>query len=378
MKLAASCNTGIIQLLHELGLCPEAVIVTIDGELAPETATAKKGQEIRIIHYKHVPPLLSAQEPQGPWKKAKYEKKCALCAEAPAIYLPLPKQHLCAKHFSLHFEKQIKRTIRDNEMVEPGQKIGLGVSGGKDSFALLHALSRIRDSLPFEIIALTIDEGIPGYRDEALERAEKTCKKLKIKQHKYSFKKEYGTTISHISKKGKTNLCSYCGVLRRKLLNKKARELRLDKVAVGHNLDDVAQTAMLNLIRNEPMRFARFNDPLVDTPEFINRIRPLLALREKEVAAYAYLHGYRFNSGCCCPHSSNAMRWAVRHQINFLEDRYPGTKQKMSASFSTLQKIVREKVATGNLEIKECKECGEPSSTDLCMACRMLRELGKK
>ena len=343
MKITASCNTSIIQLLHELGLCPEAVIVTIDGELAPETATAKKGQEIRIIHYKHVPPLLSAQEPQGPWKKAKYEKKCAECELPPSVYLPHPKLHLCEKHFSLRFEKQIKHSIRDYNMIESGQKIGLGVSGGKDSFALLHALSRIRNSLPFELIAITIDEGIPGYRDEALERAEKTCKKLGIPQHKYSFKKEYGITISQIAKKGVTNLCSYCGVLRRKLLNKKARELKLDKVAIGHNLDDVAQTAMLNLIRNEPMRFARFNEPLVESSEFVKRIRPLLAIREKEVASYAYLHGYRFNSGCCCPHSSNAMRWGVRHQINFLEDRYPGTKQKMSASFSTLQKIVRER-----------------------------------
>ncbi len=375
MKLAASCDTSIIQLLHELGLCPEAVIVTVDGELVPETATAKKGQEIRIIHYKHVPPLLSAQEPQGPWKKAKYERKCAQCNLLPSVYLPHGKTHLCAKHFNLHFEKQIKRSIRDYEMIERGQKIGLGVSGGKDSFALLYALSKLRNSLPFELVAITIDEGIPGYRDEALERAEKTCKKLGIKQHKYSFKKEYGATISQIAKKGASNLCSYCGVLRRKLLNKKARELKLDKIAIGHNLDDVAQTAMLNLIRNEPLRFARFNDPLVESSEFVNRIRPLLALREKEVASYAYLHGYGFNSGCCCPHSSNAMRWGVRHQINFLEDRYPGTKQKMSASFSTLQKIVRAHVSKENLEIQECRECGEPSSSDLCMACKMLSKV---
>ncbi|MEM4272422.1 MAG: TIGR00269 family protein, partial [Candidatus Bilamarchaeaceae archaeon] len=256
-----------------------------------------------------------------------------------------------------------------------GERVGVAVSGGKDSFALLHALARIRKSLPFELVAITIDEGIPGYRDEALKRAEKACRELGVPQKEYSFEKEYGITISQIAKKGKENLCSYCGVLRRKLLNKKARELKMGRVAVGHNLDDVAQTAMLNLIRNEPMRFARFDEPLVDSGALVKRIRPLVALREKEVAAYAYLHGYRFNSGCCCPHSSNAMRWAVRHQVNFLEDRYPGTKQKISSSFSTLQRIVREKVAEGNLQIGKCKECGEPSSADLCMACKMLNAL---
>ncbi|MEM4272466.1 MAG: hypothetical protein QXH30_02655, partial [Candidatus Bilamarchaeaceae archaeon] len=109
MKLAAPCNTNLIRLLHELGLCPEAVIVTIGDELVPETAAAKKGQEICIIHYKHVPPLLSAQEPQGPWKNAKYEEKCISCAGKPAVYLPHQKLHMCAKHFCAHFEKQVKR-----------------------------------------------------------------------------------------------------------------------------------------------------------------------------------------------------------------------------------------------------------------------------
>lgn len=375
MKVAASSETKLITLLSSLGIPAEAVLVFIDGKLAPETATARKGQEIEILFYKHVPVFSSPQEPRGHWARAKPSKSCNLCKSAPIVYLPYANKHLCRKHFIELFEKRAKRTIRDYSLLRKGERIGIGLSGGKDSYALLYALSSLRESLPFELVALTVDEGIPGYRDKAIENARKRCKELGIEQHVYSFKEEHGTTISEIAKKGKENLCSYCGVLRRKILNSKARELGLDKIAIGHNLDDVAQTAMLNLIRNEPLRFARFNEPAVENAKFVPRIRPLRDIREKEVAAYAFLQGHEYNSGCCCPHATGALRWSVRHELNSLEDQYPGTKSKIASSFNTLQGIVKEAVSQNKLELNSCKECGEPSSTDLCMACKMLNGL---
>jgi len=200
------------------------------------------------------------------------------------------------KHFQELFEKRVKRTVREYKMLKKGNKVGIGVSGGKDSYALLYALSRVRESLPFEMVALTVDEGIPGYRDAAIENAKKRCSELGIEQHIYTFKFEHGKTIEEIAKAGAENLCSYCGVLRRKILNSKACELGLDKVAIGHNLDDVAQTAMLNLIRNEPLRFARFNEPLLESKKMVRRIRPLRDIREKEVAIYAFLNGHKYDS----------------------------------------------------------------------------------
>jgi uncharacterized protein (TIGR00269 family) len=402
MKVEVSSEIQLAHLLHNMGIPAEAVLVLLDELLVPETAVANKGQEAEILFYKHVPPFLNPQEPSGHWKNSIHSAHCTYgtpsppkqegtsrtpqspgqkspspskCKHAPVIYLPYAKEHLCKKHFCELFEKRVKRTIRNYSMLNAGEKVGIALSGGKDSFALLHALSRVRESLPFELIALTIDEGIPGYRDAAIENASKKCREMGIKQHVFSFKEEYGTTISEIGKKGKENLCSYCGVLRRKLLNSKARELGITRIATGHNLDDVAQTAFLNLIRNEPLRFARFNEPISNSEKFVPRIRPLREIREKEVAAYALLHGHSYNSGCCCPNAKNALRWSVRHNLNSLEDAYPGTKSKVASSFNSLQKIVRDSLGEKGGEILFCKECGEPSSTELCMACRMLGEL---
>jgi uncharacterized protein (TIGR00269 family) len=392
MKVKVSSQMPLTQLLHSLGVPAEAVLVLLDGKLAPETFIAEKGQEAEILFYKHVPPSLNPQEPSGHWKNAKPEAHCThkahspskpesgkdssrACPSQPVIYLPYAREHLCKKHFCELFERRVKRTIRNYSMLNAGEKVGIALSGGKDSFALLHALSSVRESLPFELTALTIDEGIPGYRDRAIENASKRCRELGIGQHVFSFKEEYGTTISEIGKKGKENLCSYCGVLRRKILNSKARELSIDKIATGHNLDDVAQTAFLNLIRNEPLRFARFNEPISNSDKFVRRIRPLREIREKEVAAYAFLHGHTYNSGCCCPNAKNALRWSVRHNLNSLEDAYPGTKSKVASSFNCLPGIVRDSLREKGGELLFCKECGEPSSTELCMACRMLGEL---
>lgn len=385
MKIEVSSEVRLTELLHEMGIPSEAVLVLLEGKLVPETSIAKKGQEAQILFYKHVPPFLNPQEVSGHWKNALPSACCTHnshsspktkpssgCSSPPVIYLPYAKEHLCKKHFCELFEKRVKRTIRNYSMLNKGGKIGIALSGGKDSFALIHALSRVRESLPFELSALTIDEGIPGYRDKAIENASKRCEELGIEQHVFSFKEEYGTTISEIGKKGKENLCSYCGVLRRKLLNSKARELGIEKIATGHNLDDVAQTAFLNLIRNEPLRFARFNEPISNSEKFVPRIRPLREIREKEVAAYAFLHGHAYDSGCCCPHAKSALRWSVRHSLNSLEDSYPGTKNKVASSFNSLQKIVRGSLEGKSGELLLCEECGEPSSTKLCMACRML------
>lgn len=374
MKVTISSRIKIIELLHELGICTEAVLITVNGKLVPETAIVKKGDDLEIIFYKHPPPFFIQQELKEHWKKTEYKNSCKFCKAKPATYLPQPKEHLCKQHFIRSVEKRVKKAIRIHKMLRKGEHIGIALSGGKDSFALLHILSKMQKLLPFELCALIVDEGIPGYRNKVIENAYRACKKSGVEKHTYSFQEEYGTSIVEIGKKGKKNLCSYCGVLRRKILNSKARELGLDKIAVGHNLDDVAQTGMLNLVRNEPLRFGRFEHLPDAEGKMIPRIRPLRGIREKEIATYALLMGHSYNSKCCCPYSKNALRRSVRHELNFLEDKYPGTKSKMASCFDTLNVMVADSISNKNFKIKFCK-CGEPSSTNLCMGCKMLKEL---
>ena len=183
---------------------------------------------------------------------------CTKCGQKAAISLRYAHLELCQSHFARFFESRVKHTVRDYRMLGKGDKIAVAVSGGKDSCVMLHMLHRISKSLPITLFAITIDEGICDYREFSLETAKQECRKLGIPLHVVSFKEEFGRSLDELlKKKGEERSCSYCGVMRRYLLNKYARKLGADKIAVGHNADDVAQTVMMNFMRNEPERLAR-------------------------------------------------------------------------------------------------------------------------
>lgn len=259
-------------------------------------------------------------------------------------------------------------------MIKPREKIALGLSGGKDSVVLLHLLAKMRKKMPFEIIAVTIDEGITNYRDATLKVAKRECKKLKIPLKILSFKKDAGLSLDEIMKKTNSAACSWCGVFRRYLLNKGARLVNADKIAIGHNLEDVAQTALMNIMRNEPMRLARFLEPMAWGEQFIPRIRPLLRTPEKEIAVYAMLKGMEIEYREC-PYAHFSFRQHVKRQLNETEEKYPGTKQRILSSFLEMEKWPRKDPKQGKSELIRCEKCGEPASTKICMHCKMLDEL---
>jgi len=145
------------------------------------------------------------------------------------------------------FDKRFRKTVRTRKMIKKGDLVAVGLSGGKDSTVLLHSLARLRKDLPFELVAITIDEGIAGYRARTMKPAKASCEKLSIEQHVFSFKELCGKRLDHLVRKSEENIpCSQCGVLRRYALNKAARELKAHRLALGHNLDDMAQTNVLD------------------------------------------------------------------------------------------------------------------------------------
>jgi uncharacterized protein (TIGR00269 family) len=366
MQLKAKQDTPIQPTLSEHGICSEEVLTFIDGKLVPETATAKKSQKLEIIYFKHGKPEKGKESP----KPRKYAR--CKCGAAPIYFAPHLGRHFCKKHFLEYFEKKARKEIREKKLIRKNEKIALGLSGGKDSFSMLHFLSSLKKSLPFHLTAITIDEGIKGYREHTISRAKKEAKKLKVPHKTYSFKKELGTDLDSLAKEGKAN-CSACAVLRRRLLNAKAREMGASKLIIAHNLDDTAQTVLLNAIRNEPLRFARLEEPLISTERFVRRIKPFAALSEKETAAYATLKGYDFGKGArTCPYVQNAIRKFLRHQLNLLEESYPGSKLRLLSSGSFLQSAIREKFKGRDLEINSCEVCGEPCAGKICKACRLL------
>lgn len=295
--------------------------------------------------------------------------KC-FCGREGTVFLHYSSKHLCERHFIRMFDKRFRKTVRMGKMLRKGDKVAVGLSGGKDSTVLLHSLAELKKDLPFELVAITIDEGIAGYRARTMKPAKTACEKLGVEQHVFSFKELCGKTLDEIMKKDKGHIpCSHCGVLRRYALNKAARELKVDKLALGHNLDDMAQTVLMNIMRCEPARLARLNEPLTKSPRLIPRIRPLMMAPEKEIAIYAMLKGMPIER-VECPYARFAFRGHVRKMLNETEERYPGTKFKIMSSFLEMEDALRSKYGK-RASLSECSSCGEPCSKSVCMFCRL-------
>lgn len=262
-------------------------------------------------------------------------------------------------------------------MIKKGDKVALALSGGKDSITLLAMLVALKKKVPFELIAITIDLGIGcDYNRTTMQLAASECKRLGVPHHMFKLKDDLGYTLDELVEKTATrNSCSYCGVARRYYLNIHARELGADKLAIGHTLNDTAETVMMNVLRNEPQRLFRYNEHLVNDSRFIPRIKPFLRLPEAEVVAYGKLKQLPLLDKKCCPYSIFAFRKFVRQQLEDMEERYPGTRFKVLNSFLSMQKMFKELPETKQLQLSYCKTCKEPSSTEHCKLCQLKQKL---
>jgi uncharacterized protein (TIGR00269 family) len=309
------------------------------------------------------------------------EGLCQKCKKPSAITLRYAHTELCGQHFAKFFESRVKRTVREFSMLRKGEKIAIALSGGKDSTVMLHILHKISKSLPVRLFAITIDEGICGYREFSLKVAREECNKLGVPLTVVSFREEFGKTLDRLlEERGEEMACSYCGVMRRYLLNKFARKMRADRIAIGHNADDVAQTVMMNYMRNEPERLARFSPAggVVEDGLFIPRIKPLFTTPERDVAAYAMMKEIPIER-IECPYARNAFRQHVRKILNETEEKYPSSKLRIVRSFLAQRKLMTEgakKRAEKKGKLPHCPTCGEPSSREgkNCTVCSMMND----
>lgn len=293
--------------------------------------------------------------------------KCQRCSKTAVIYQKYSSAHFCKPHFIEDVERKIKRDIRKFKMVERGDRIAVALSGGKDSIALLYILHKIFKNRPdIEISAITIDEGIRGYREHTLSHAVKLAGELGIDHTIRSFEDEFGTTLDDLTTKKDTAACTLCGVLRKNLLNKAARELGATKLALGHNLDDEAQTILMNYMRGDVDRMKRMLQDTVQ-PGLVPRIKPLHSIPEKEVALYGFLNSLPVSTDEC-PYAGEALRNEIREMLNNYEVKHPGTKYSLLGGFE----IVSQALRSSGSQIMQCEKCGEPSSETLCKTCRLL------
>ena len=301
-------------------------------------------------------------------------KICSKCKKPALTFIRYNGTHLCSDHFIEYFEKRVKKDLKKQGKTDSNSKIGIAVSGGKDSVVALYVMNTIFEKRPdVELFGITVDEGIKGYRDNSLKYAAENCKKLGIEHHIISFKEIVGTTMDEIAaKKDELGECSYCGVFRRLCLNQKAKELGVSKLVTGHNLDDMAQSILMNFVNGDMKKLARLGPHKKIQPGLVPRIFPLRTIPEKENALYAIAKNISFHDDEC-PYSIRALRGNFRDIVDELEYNTPGTRHSILNSYDAIKDLLLDKYPPANLN--KCKTCGEPTSQELCKACILKQKI---
>ncbi len=297
--------------------------------------------------------------------------KCMKCNRNAIIFQKYSGMHLCQKHFVEDVERKVKLTIRKQYHVNKGDIIAVALSGGKDSSVLLYLLHKIfKERRDVEIVGISIDEGIAGYRQETLKQAKALTEELGVRHIIRSFKDEYDTTLDDLVAQDRVyGACSYCGVLRKSLLNKTAGEIGASKLATGHNLDDEAQTIMMNHLGGDVERMIRLSPPRA-LEGLVLRAKPLRNIPEKEVALYAIVNSLPLSHDEC-PYAHEALRGEVRDMINDFEVAHPGTKYSLLRGFDRMVGILAREYP--QVELTECRICAQACTTGLCQACKLLK-----
>jgi len=268
------------------------------------------------------------------------------------------------------FESNVLKTIKENSLIKNNEKVIVAMSGGKDSTTVAYLLKKFG----YNVEALHVNLHMGKWSDDNMDNVKKMCEINKIPLHIFSIKTELGNTICYIKQVvgSETNYkqCTICGILRRWLINKKARFLGAQKLATGHNLDDEAQTALMNLFKGNMMlginsgpQVGMFQDKM-----FVTRIKPLYYCKENDVREYSKAMKFPVLYQRC-PCVIGAYRHEVRNHLDEIEKKNPDLKLNIVKSFTKILPELRAVVAKNGL--KYCKECGEPSRQDVCKACQI-------
>ena len=298
--------------------------------------------------------------------------KCDKC-ENDAVYVrKYSGQSLCSDCFSNSILRKTAKTISKYKMIKNDELVCVAVSGGKDSLALLHILNQMAKSHNFRIKAITIDEGIPGYRDEALKIVEDYCYELGVKHHVYSYKDLFELSLDEaleLRENEKTTSCSICGTLRRRAIDHAAEDIGADVIATAHNLDDTLQTFLINMISGDTNKIG-WMDPDTSSNS-LRKIKPFCEIYESEIVFYAFTNEIPFQSEPC-PHMNEGVRTELREFLNKLENSHSGIKNNLYKSTLKISQILKD----SNYKQKiVCSNCGNECTGKVCSVCDMVLKL---
>jgi tRNA 2-thiocytidine biosynthesis protein TtcA len=227
--------------------------------------------------------------------------------------------------------RELGRCIADFKLIEAGDRIMVCMSGGKDSYTLLHLLERARRKAPidFSLVAVHLDQGHPGYDGSPLETW------LKERGFDYRILREdtYSIVKEHVPE-GKT-YCSLCSRLRRGVLYNAAQELGCSKIALGHHRDDAIETLFLNLMFTGSIK--AMPPKLVSDDGRNVVIRPLLYAAEPKIAELAQVMKFPILPCDLCGSQDNLMRKQVKNLLATLEQSAPQVKDSILAALGNVR-----------------------------------------
>ncbi|KAJ4424962.1 cytosolic thiouridylase subunit Ctu1 [Gnomoniopsis sp. IMI 355080] len=269
---------------------------------------------------------------------------CALCrTERALIKRPKNYMKLCKQCFIQIFEDEVHHTIISSNLFYPGEKVAIGASGGKDSTVLASVLKTLneRHSYGLDLVLLSIDEGIKGYRDDSLETVKRNAVQYDMPLKIVGYDELYGWTMDQVVETiGKKGNCTYCGVFRRQALDRGSKMLGIKHVVTGHNADDVAETVLMNLLRGDLPRLSRATSILTgDSTSDVKRSKPLKYSYEKEIVLYAHHKKLDYFTTECI-YSPEAFRGSARSLIKNLEKVRPSAILDIVRSGEDMARLV--------------------------------------
>ena len=295
--------------------------------------------------------------------------KCRRC-RAPEVVIELRRHNaaFCKECFLHHTREQVKRTIEEFRMFPPDARVLVAVSGGKDSLGLWDLLL----DLGYAADGLYLGLGIGEYSDEsgAITRAFAARRGAELIE--VDLPAEHGFDIPTAAAVTRRVPCSACGLSKRHLFNAAAREGGYDVVATGHNLDDEAAVLFGNVLRWDADYLGRQLPVLPEADGFVKKVKPLVRLGEREMAAYCVLRGIDYQVEEC-PNAVGNKHLGYKEALNAIEDQSPGTKNAFYFGFlaRAADKFAGTS-ASSREDLRDCPSCGSPTTGDVCAFCKLV------
>src|SRR5262245_1504113 len=298
--------------------------------------------------------------------------KCRRCKAPALIDVRRHNAAFCSDCFVRHCQEQVRRAIDAFDMIRPGDRVLMAVSGGKDSLGAWELLV----DLGYETDGLYLGLGIGDYSDESGRYTRDFAAERGLKLTEIDIPAEYGFNIETAAATVRRPPCGACGLSKRHLFNATALDGGYDVVATGHNLDDEAAVLFGNVMRWDAAYLGRQHPVLPAAPGFVRKVTPLVRLGEREMAAYCVLRGIDYQVEEC-PMAAGNKHLAYKELLNGLEDRSPGTKaaflhgflERGHPRFAPDADVERDALTT-------CSSCGAPTPVPsdgepMCAFCRL-------